>query len=948
MKLFLLDAYALIYRAHFAFIKRPLINSKGVNVSAVSGFINTLWELIQQEKPTHLAVGFDLSGGTFRNEIFPEYKANRQEQPEDITIAVPYIKQILEAWNIPVLAVQGFEADDVICAIAKQAVAKNFEVYMVTPDKDYGQAVQDGIYLYKPGRQGNEHEIWGPKEVCANWNISRPEQVIDILALQGDSVDNIPGVPGVGPKTAADLLRDWDSVENLLANLDNIKNEKVREKIRANADKAILSKTLATIDLNVPIVFDEAHCALTTPEVSGLSEIFKELEFRSLAQKIISYYQPSQAASKTSKPAGQAPQMSLFGESPETQSANFAQQQANADLEPEESRVNLIAEKNIGNTPHQYTLVSTPEQRAELIATLSGVTEFCFDTETTGIDATNVELVGMSFSIKSHEGWYVPIPSKQSEAQSIVNEFKGILENEKTTKIGQNIKYDVLVLKSYGVEVGGTFQDTMVMHYLLEPDKRHGMDYLSETYLGYAPVSIETLIGKKGKNQLTMRDVPVAKVSEYAAEDADITLQLRNVLMPKFEPEVLSLYLEMEEPLIHVLADIEAEGIRVDADFLNEYSSKLEAEINTLQKAIYEQAGVKDVNLNAPGQVGTMLFEHLKIPYRWKKTKMGAYSTDEEILTELSFDYPLVKEILEFRSLQKLKGTYVDALPRLVNPRTGRVHTTFRQTVAQTGRLSSDNPNLQNIPVRSEAGKQVRKAFIPRDADHTLISADYSQIELRLIAEIARDEAMLTAFQNGQDIHAATAAKIFNVPLEEVTKEQRYQAKTINFSIIYGAGAVNLSRALSIKTAEAKAMIDAYFVQYNGLKRYMEETVNFARDNGYVTTLRGRRRYLRDINSRNGLTRSNEERMAINTPIQGSAADMIKLAMIAVHKALKEGGFATRMILQVHDELIFDAPKNEVEKVTPIILECMQNALPGLLVPIEVGIGKGDNWLEAH
>lgn len=930
-KLFLLDAYALIYRAHFAFIKRPLINSKGMNTSCVQGFCNTLMDLISKEKPTHLAVGFDLSGGTFRNEMFPEYKANRQEQPEDITAGVPWIKKILEAWNIPILAVQNYEADDVIGTIAKKAEAEGFEVYMMTPDKDYGQVVSDKIFLYKPAAFGNDVEKWGVAEVCEKWGIKRVEQVIDMLGLQGDAVDNIPGVPGIGPKTAAALLEKFDSIEGVIANVGELTG-KTQTQIQQFAEQALLSKKLATIELDVPIDFDAKAYEFEEPKVDELLEIFKELEFRSLSTKIATTYGK---ATKSESASGAGVQTNLFGEVVENPKVVYAPQVS-------------IADKNITNTPHDYKLVTEGKELDDLIALLEKSPVISFDTETTGIDATSVDMVGMSFAIKKGEGYYVPVSKNFDEVKELLQKFRQIFENENIAKIGQNIKYDMLILANYGVALKGELLDTMICHYLLEVDKRHNMDYLAETYLNYTPVSIESLIGKKGKTQLTMRDVNLDKVKEYAVEDADITLQLKDSLFPLLDAGLKKLYDEIEAPLIKVLAEMEFEGINLDADFLNNYSVKLETDIRALEKKVYEAAGVREINLNAPGQIGEMLFVRMKIPYRWKKTKTGAFSTDEEILTELSYEHEIVKDILAYRGLQKLKSTYVDALPRMLNPRTGRIHSSFNQALTYTGRLSSQNPNLQNIPVRSEQGREVRKAFVPRDKDHVLISADYSQIELRLIAEIANEENMIEAFKNKLDIHSATASKVYGVPIDEVTKEQRYNAKTINFSIIYGAGAQNLSKQLGIKSSEARQLIDNYFQQYPGLKRYMEQTVANAREEGYVTTMMGRKRYLRDINSRNGLTRSNEERQAINTPIQGSAADLIKIAMININRELKTQGFATRMILQVHDELIFDAPRTEVEKVKPLITDLMQNAIPNLRVPIEVGIGEGENWLEAH
>ncbi len=932
-RLFLLDGHALVYRAHYAFISRPLINSKGWDTSAITGFVRTIVDLINNQKPTHLAVSFDMPGGTFRDEWFPAYKANRDAQPEGITFALPWIVKILEAWNIPILTLERYEADDVIGTIAKKAEKAGYKVYMVTPDKDYGQLVSPNIFMYKPGRQGNEVEIWGEKEVCENWCIQRVEQVVDMLGLQGDSVDNIPGVPGIGPKTACKLLEEFDTVENLLANLDKVSG-KNQERLREFAEQALLSKKLAKIDIEAPIHFDEGNYNLDPFDHEKLSAIFKELEFRALAKQILGEGEEA-APTKTAPSKGQ--QGNLFGDD-ETVPVKRA-----APPLPAHS----VAEKNIENTPHEYHLADTPEKRAALIAQLAQETSICFDSETTNIDANLAELVGLSFSIKPHTGWYVPIPADQKEAKAVVDEFRPIFENEKIEKIGQNIKYDALMLKWYGVQLKGTWYDTMIVHYLMEPELRHGMDYLSETYLKYSPVSIETLIGK-GAKQLSMRDVRVERVAEYAAEDADVTLQLRNYFAPKLKEEGLQeLYDTMEEPLIKVIVDMEFEGIRIDGDYLREYSVELGRSIAALEQKIYEDAGMQ-FNIASPKQIGEVLFDKMKIPYKGAKTKTGQYSTDEAKLAELAAEFPFVAEILNHRGLSKLKSTYVDALPLQVNPKTGRVHSSFNQALAATGRLSSNNPNLQNIPIKTPEGAKVREAFIPRDENHVLLSADYSQIELRLIAEISGDEAMIEAFQKGQDIHRATAAKVYGVPYEEVTSEQRRNAKTVNFSIIYGAGATNVSQQLGIKRTEAKELIDNYFKQYQGLNSYMEKTVEGARENGYVKTLLGRRRYLRDIDSRNSLARSVAERVAINTPIQGTAADLIKAAMINIHRALGATDLTTKMILQVHDELVFDVPNDEVDKVKPIIEELMRNAIPNLKVPILVEMGTGKNWLEAH
>jgi DNA polymerase-1 len=929
-KLFLLDGHALVYRAHFAFITRPLINSKGVNTSAITGFTRTLWDLIRTQKPTHLAVAFDPPTKTFRHDMYQEYKANREEQPEDIAIAFPYIKEIVRAFRIPIVMVDNYEADDVIGALSKQAEQEGYTVYMVTPDKDYAQLVSPNIFMYKPSRQGNGIEILGEEEVKEQWQIERVDQVIDVLGLQGDSVDNIPGIPGIGPKTAVKLLAEYDTIEKLIENADKLKG-KQKERVIEFAEQALLSKKLATIDTDVPIQFDAKKYEIEPFDREKLAEIFKDLEFRTLAQQILGEGEEE----KVQPVAGKQGEL-------------FAREDEPTPLKTTPPPAHSVAEQNIGNTEHEYLLVDTPAKRKELTERLGKQKSFCFDTETTNVDANQAELVGMSFAVEPHRAYYVPVPADQDEARKIVAEFKNLLENPETEKIAQNIKYDAIVLKWYGVEVAGPFYDTMIAHYLLEPELRHNMDYLAETYLKYQPVKIETLIGKKGNNQLTMRDVAVEKVKEYAAEDADITLQLKHYLAPQLKEQGLhKLYDELEAPLIKVLVDMEYEGINLDGDFLKKYSKVLSKEIVELEKKIYDEAGVR-FNIASPKQVGEVLFDKMKIPYRWRKTKTGQYSTNEEKLSELAAEYPFVDEILNYRGLTKLQSTYVDALPRMVNPRTGRIHSSFNQALAATGRLSSNNPNLQNIPIRTPEGAEVRKAFIPRDENHLLLAADYSQIELRIIAEISGDPAMVEAFQAEQDIHRATAARVFEVPYNEVTTEQRYRAKTVNFSIIYGAGATNLSRQLNIKRNEAGQLIDQYFKQYQGLKKYMEEVVEGARRNGFVVTLLGRRRHLREINSNSSFERSNAERVAINTPIQGTAADMIKVAMINIHQALQEGGFKTKMVLQVHDELVFDVPKDELEQVKPLIEEKMKTAIPNLKVPIKVGMDVGENWREAH
>lgn len=926
-RLFLLDGHALVYRAHFAFIARPLINSKGVNTSAMTGFTRTLWDLMEKQKPTHIAVAFDPAGPTFRHEMYTEYKANREEQPEDIALALPYVEEIVKAFNIPIVMVPGYEADDVIGTLAKQAEAEGYTVYMVTPDKDYAQLTSDKVKMYKPSRQGNGIDILDAAKVCEKWGISRTEQVIDMLALQGDKVDNIPGVPGIGPKTAAKLLAQYDSVEGLLEHSSELKG-KQKERVEENREQALLSKTLATINVNVPIQFDAEAYTMDEPDRDRLAEIFKDLEFRTLARHILG----------TPKEEDSGPrQGNLFGD------AAAAPVARKRKAPPAHS----VADKNRTNTPHEYHLVDTEAARQELAEKLAAQTSICFDTETTSIDATQAELVGIAFAYEPHTAYYVPVPADEAEARAIVQLFRPVLENEAIEKIGQNIKYDALVLRWYGTEIKGRYFDTMIAHYLLEPELRHNMNYMAETCLGYQPQSIETLIGK-GKNQLSMRDVPVEKVKDYAAEDADITLQLKNHLAPLLKEEGMEeLYWQVEEPLVRALVNIEYEGIRLNAEYLEAYSVELEQDIKNLENKIYEAADTR-FNIASPKQVGEVLFEKMGLPYRWRKTKSGQYSTNEEKLTELAADFPIVEDILAHRGLNKLKSTYVDALPRMINPRTGRIHSSFNQALTATGRLSSNNPNLQNIPIRTPQGAKVREAFVPRDGDHVLLAADYSQIELRLIAEISGDEAMLEAFQTGKDIHSATAARVFDLAYEDVTKEHRYRAKTVNFAIVYGAGATNLSQQLDISRNEAKDLIEQYFNRYPGLKKYMKETVEKARQEGFVTTLLGRRRYLRDIDSRNGVIRSHAERNAINTPIQGTAADLIKVAMVNINRIFQERGFQSKMILQVHDELVFDALRSELDTIRPIIEKEMKEAMPSLSVPLMVGIDTGENWREAH
>jgi DNA polymerase-1 len=935
-KLFLIDAYALIFRAYYALIRNPLINSKGMNVSAISGFTSTLVDLIQREKPTHLAVVFDL-GQTLRAQEHDFYKANRQETPEDIKLSVPYIRDIIRGFHIPILELAGYEADDIIGTIAKQKAKEGHLVYMVTPDKDFAQLVDHNIYVYKPGRQGSDVEILGVKEIQEQWEVQRPEQVIDILGMWGDAVDNIPGIPGVGEKTAKKLIAEYGSMENVIANADKIKG-KLGENIRNNAEQGLISKKLATIQLDVPIEVSDEDLHIDSPDKDKLTELFAHLEFRTLGKRILG----SDYSANTPTPPQQgnsSPQTDLFGVA--APSAPVAEQET-AVYTPAQTG------KNISNTPHNYIKVGEglDISVAELVNRLQEVDEFCFDTETTSLDYFALEIVGLSFSFKDNEAYYVPCPPEHEGAMQIIRQLKPILEHKHKVKIGQNVKFDLQVLRKYDVAISLPIYDTMLAHYLVEPDLKHGMDYLSETYLGYTPVSITELIGKKGKNQGNMRDVELNTIAEYAAEDADITRQLKEVIAPMVRSrEVESVLQDIEHPLVPVLADMEYEGVRIDREFLNEYSKVLEKDILSLQTEIHDLAGIK-FNIDSPKQMGEVLFKHLNLPQD-KKTATGQASTGEDVLSKLAGEYPIAARILDYREIAKLKSTYVDSLPELINPITGRIHTTFNQTIAATGRLSSINPNLQNIPVRTERGKKTRQAFIPRDKDHVLLSADYSQIELRLVAEMSGDPGMMEAFQNNLDIHTATAAKVYSVPYEEVTKEMRYKAKSVNFGIIYGQGAFGLAENLGISRSEAKGIIDNYFVQFPGIKEYMSYNIDFARKNGYVKTMMGRRRYLKDINSKNFTVRGFAERNAINAPVQGSAADMIKIAMIHIHDEFKKHNFRSKMTLQVHDELVFDAHKDEVETIKPIILDKMIHAFK-TKVPIEVGIGMGHNWLDAH
>jgi DNA polymerase-1 len=944
-KVFLLDAYALVFRAYYALIRNPRITSKGKNTNAQFGFTNSLVELITKQKPSHMAVCFDTSAPTERHTDFAAYKANRQETPEDIRAAVPDIKRIIEGFNIPVIAIDGYEADDVIGTLSKKGEKAGYEVFMVTPDKDYGQLVSKKIKIYKPAYQGSDVDIMGPEEVCAKWNIKDVSQVVDMLGMMGDAVDNIPGIPGVGEKTAAKFLAEYGTLENTLANADKIKGA-MGEKVKAGKEMALLSKKLATIITDVPVEFHEEDFCLKEWNKEKLKEIFNELEFRTLGKRLLGEDFAVGAPVKTlvDKEIPQGVQTDLFG------NIIAPEKPATPVVADEDEGTTLVVDKNIHNTAHNYEAIEGDAAIKKLVATLKKHDEICFDTETTGIDANDAELVGLSFSIKPGEAFYIPCPADQKRTKEILAHFEPLFTDKKKTWIGQNTKYDLLVLKWYGIEIAGKLFDTMLAHYVIEPDGKRSMDILSEKFLGYEPVHIEELIGKKGKTQGSMRDVEIEKIKEYAGEDADITLQLKNIFLPMLKTkEVEKVFHEVENPLVKVLMEMEFEGIKIDVDFLADYSKQLEKDAKKAEESVYKQAGVR-FNLASPKQLGEVLFDKLKLDPSAKKTKTGQYQTGEDVLLKLAVKgHPIVDDILAFRELTKLKSTYVDSLPLLINKKTGRVHTTYGQAVAVTGRLASNNPNLQNIPVRTERGKEIRKAFIPRDSKHILLSADYSQIELRIVAAISGDKNMCKAFKDGTDIHTATAARVYNVAEKDVTKEMRYKAKSVNFGIIYGQGAFGLADNLGISRTEAKQIIDNYKKEFPGIQKYMDDTINFARENGYVQTLMGRKRWLRDINSANFTVRGFAERNAINSPIQGTAADMIKLAMQKVQAAMKKEKMQSRMILQVHDELVFDALKSEVKELKPLILENMQSAMPlPFKVPVIAECGQGVNWLEAH
>ncbi|ALM48807.1 DNA polymerase I [Flavobacterium psychrophilum] len=939
-RLFLLDAYALIFRGYYAFIKNPRINSKGMDTSAIMGFMNSLLDVIKRERPDHLAVAFDKEGSAVRTEMFTAYKANRDETPEAIKIAVPYIQELLKAMHIPVIELAGCEADDLIGTVAKQAEKQGYKVFMVTPDKDFAQLVSENIFMYRPARMGNGIEIWGVPEVLERFEIERPEQVIDFLGMMGDAVDNIPGLPGVGEKTAKKLLKEYGSMENLLANTHELKG-KMRENIEANAEKGIMSKKLATIIIDCDVTFNETDYELTKPDTEKVEVLFNELEFRRMAEQFHKLFDEGQEFDSISS-QGYSPTKTILKN--EQQFSLFDEGAA----DPNAINTPSGFYNTIENTDHFYQAVQGDMAINFLLRDLLKQTSVSFDTETTGICALTAELVGLSFSWEKGKGFYVPVPADREAAQELVNKFIPFFEDENIEKIGQNLKYDLEILAQYNISVRGKIFDTMIAHYLINPDMRHGMDILAETYLKYSPVPIESLIGKKGKGQKTMRDVELELIKEYAVEDADITLQLKEIFAPMLdETDTRKLFDDIEIPLMPVLASMEQEGINLDTTYLKELSTALSDDIKRLEQKIYETAG-EPFNLASPKQLGEVLFDRLKIGgAKQKKTKTGQYATGEEVLSYLALENPFVAEILEWRQLVKLQNTYVDALPLQVEGKTGRVHTDYMQTVAATGRLSSNNPNLQNIPIRTERGRQIRKAFIARNDEYTIVSADYSQIELRIIAALSGDPEMVNAFKNGEDIHASTAAKVFNVALEEVTREQRSHAKTVNFGIVYGVSAFGLSNQTSLSRSESKDLIDAYYKTYPRLKQYINEQVEIAREQGYVQTISGRRRYLKDINSQNQVVRGGAERNAVNAPIQGSAADIIKIAMINIQKRLINENWKSKMLLQVHDELVFDVHNSELEQIKPMIKQEMESAFV-LDVPLEVDLGEGRNWLEAH
>ena len=945
-RLFLVDAYALIFRGYYAFIKNPRINSKGEDTSAIMGFMNSLLDVIKRERPDHLAVCFDKGGSADRVEMYEDYKANRDETPEGIKTAVPHIYNILKAMHIPIMVKDGYEADDVIGTLSRQAEKEGYKTYMVTPDKDFAQLVTDNIFMYRPVFGGG-YETWGIPEVKKKFEVEDPMQVIDFLGMMGDSSDNIPGLPGVGEKTAKKFIAQFGSMEGLLANTDQLKG-KMKEKVEASKELGMLSKKLATIMLDVPVEFNAKDFELDHPDIEKVKEIFQELEFRRLTDNFLKTFATETTDNASNQNTTTSPKTETASTPKEIKSAGAGQFSLfGADPSSQTETINEYTRKTAETTSHFYQSVTPGMSTKLFIKNLLSQTSVCFDTETTGLNPLTAELVGIAFSWEIGKGFYLPFPENRDEAQELIEQLRPFFESESIEKVGQNLKYDIKVLAKYNVQVKGKLFDTMLAHYLINPDMRHNMDVLAETYLNYTPISIETLIGKKGKNQLSMRDVPLEKQTEYAVEDADITLQLKEHFKNELgEANTQKLFDDIEIPLLRVLAAMELEGINLDKDFLNSLSEELNNDILNLEQRIYAAAG-EEFNIASPKQLGIILFEKLKLVDKPKKTKTGQYATSEDILSYLAKEHDIIKDILEYRGLAKLKSTYVDALPLQVEESTGRVHTDYMQTVAATGRLSSNNPNLQNIPIRTERGRQVRKAFIPRNEEYTLLAADYSQIELRIIAALSQEETMIEAFKNGEDIHASTASKVFNVPLNEVTREQRGNAKTVNFGIIYGVSAFGLSNQTDLSRSEAKDLIDTYYATYPKLRSFIHEQVDFARDNGYVQTVLGRRRYLKDINSRNAVVRGAAERNAVNAPIQGSAADIIKIAMIHIYNKLQDGNFKTKMLLQVHDELVFDVYKPELEAIKTLVKSEMENAFK-LDVPLDVDLDTGDNWLEAH
>jgi len=922
-KLFLLDAYALIYRAYYAFIKNPVRNSKGLNTSAILGFTNTLVEVLEKEKPSHIAVAFDPTGPTFRNEIYEEYKAHREKMPEDIQLSIPYIKDIIKAFNIPMIEVEGYEADDVIGTLAHQAKEKGFETFMMTPDKDYGQLLSENIYMYKPKRSGGEAELIDEQKICEKFGIDNPRQIIDIMALWGDKSDNIPGAPGIGEKTAKKLIAQYGSVEKLYENINDLKG-KQKENLINYKDQVMTSKELVKIKLDVPAEINTSEIQVQQPNEERLTQLFQDLEFKNLAKRIFN--------KEVNTPSTREPvQQTMFGESDQDTAQS-----------PETGK------DTISSTEKDYQLTDTKEKREKLIQSLKKLDEFCFDTETTALNPYEAELVGIAISWQKDQAYFVPCPQDQKEAHQIAGEFREVFEDERIRKVGQNIKYDILVMRNYNIQVRGSLFDTMIAHYLLQPEQRHNLTILSEKYLNYTPIGIEELIGKKGKNQRNMRSVPVKQITPYACEDADLTWQLKEILEKELKEHSLwKLAHEMEMPLIHVLIRMEVNGVKINEKELKQYAAELREELGGIEKEVHEMAGV-DFNIDSPKQLGEVLFDRMKIVDNPRKTRTKQYSTSEETLQQLSDKHPIIEKVLDYRSVRKLLSTYVEALPELIHTQTGKIHTSFNQAIAATGRLSSYNPNLQNIPIREERGRKIRKAFVPSDKDHTLLAADYSQIELRIMAHMSGDPKLIDAFRNNLDIHSSTAARLFHLDkLEEVTKEQRRKAKTANFGIIYGISAFGLSQRLNIPRKEAKEIIDAYFNNFSRVKEYMDQRIEAARERGYVETIWGRKRFLENINSRNATLRGMAERNAINAPIQGSAADIIKVAMLNIDRELIEKNYQSKLILQVHDELIFDVYRPELEKLTQMVSDKMENAHK-LDVPLTVETGTGENWLEAH